>query len=57
MQQWDKIVRKELQELKIKQLIIWECTIKKMKKDEIYRDKIVGQIIAFLGESDYFLEI
>ena len=31
--------------------------IKKMKKDEIYRDKIVGQIIAFLGESDYFLEI
>ena len=53
----DKTVRKELLELKIKQLIIWECTIKKMKKDEIYRDKIVGQIIAFLGESDYFLEI
>ena len=53
----DKTVRKELLELKIKQLIIWECTIKKMKKDEIYRDKIVGQIIDFLGESDYFFEI
>lgn len=53
----DKTVRKELLQLKIKQLIIWECTIKKMKKDEIYRDKIVGQIIDFLGESDYFLEI
>ena len=53
----DKTVRKELLELKIKQLIIWECTIKKMKKDEIYRDKIVGQIIDFLGESNYFLEI
>lgn len=44
----DKTVRKELLELKIKQLIIWECTIKKMKKDEIYRDKIAGQIIDFL---------
>ena len=53
----DKIVRKELQELKIKQLIIWECTIKEMKKDEIYRDKIVGQIIDFFGELDYFREI
>ena len=29
----DKIVRKELQELKIKQLIIWEFTIKEIKKD------------------------
>lgn len=27
---------------------------KENEKDEIYRDKIVGQIIAFLGESDYF---
>ena len=53
----DKTVRKELLELKIKQLIIWECTIRKMKKDEVYRDKIVEQIIDFLGESDYFLEI
>lgn len=53
----DETVRKELAELKIKQIIVWECTVKKMGKDNVYRDKILGQITDFLGSADYFWEI
>lgn len=52
----DETVRKELAELKIKQIIVWECTVKKMGKDNVYRDKILGQITDFLGSADYFWE-
>ena len=35
----DKKVRKQLSEQKIRILIIWECTIKKMTKSEEYEKK------------------
>lgn len=53
----DETVRKKLKELNIKQLVIWECTVTKMEKSDIYRNEILGRIVEFLGESDCFLEI
>ena len=53
----DKTVRKELLELKIKQLIIWECTIKKMKKDEEVEQRIIFLIEKFLSSLEYKLEL
>ncbi|EJD65524.1 DNA mismatch endonuclease Vsr [Scardovia wiggsiae F0424] len=44
----DRRVRSELEKQGIRQLIIWECTLKKMKKNPEYRQKILTQIIDFI---------
>ena len=51
----DKTVRKELLELKIKQLIIWECTIKKMKKDEIITLANGQKATVIRGDESYLV--
>ena len=44
----DKIVQNELQKQNIKCLIVWECTIRHMKKDKNFEKAIVFQIKQFL---------
>ena len=53
----DKNVRKELERLRIKQIVIWECTIKNMKKYKEFKEKILKEIESFLNDDRYFLEM
>ena len=52
----DHIVRMELYERKIKCLIVWECVIKKMKKQE-ERDIYLDRVENFLDNVDLFMEL
>ena len=52
----DKKVRKQLSEQKIRILIIWECTIKKMTKSEEYEKKILDEIEEFLHSEYMYME-
>lgn len=52
-----EFVRKELESKKIKVLIIWECTIKRMKKDKKTEEEVISLIEKFLLSSEFELEI
>ncbi|MGI6298859.1 MAG: very short patch repair endonuclease [Saccharofermentanales bacterium] len=43
-----------LREQQIRCLIIWECTIRRMKKDLEYQNDIMAQIEAFLNSTSLF---
>ena len=53
----DELVRKELASKKIKVLIVWECTIKRMKKDKKTEEEEISLIEKFLLSSEFELEI
>lgn len=53
----DELVRKELASKKIKVLIVWECTIKRMKKDKKTEEEAISLIEKFLLSSEFELEI
>ena len=53
----DELVRKELASKKIKVLIVWECTIKRMKKDKKSKEEVISLIEKFLLSSEFELEI
>lgn len=53
----DECVRKELESKKIKVLIVWECTIKRMKKDKKTEEEVISLIEKFLLSSEFELEI
>ena len=44
----DQTVRNELEAARIKMLIIWECMIKQMMRQEQYSDEVLNQIEDFL---------
>ncbi len=52
----DQEVQKELYNQGIKCLIIWECTIKKMKKDYDLYEKNMNIVAAFLKNKEYSFE-
>lgn len=53
----DELIRKELASKKIKVLIVWECTIKRMKKDKKTEEEVISLIEKFLLSSEFELEI
>ena len=53
----DEFVRKELKGKKIKVVIVWECTIKEMKKNKRIEQEIIALIENFLLSSDIELAI
>lgn len=53
----DCVVQKELQEKGIKCLVIWECTIKQMKKDEYICEGYLRKIENFLRIETIYMEI
>ena len=53
----DELVRKELASKKIKVLIVWECTIKRMEKDKKTEEEVISLIEKFLLSSEFELEI
>lgn len=56
-QKRDKVVREELEEIGVKILIVWECTIKCMMKDtEVALDRM-SMIEAFLSSEEIYREL
>ena len=53
----DNTVRAGLQDKGIKCLIVWECTVKKMKKDYEFCEKYIKIVENFLKSKQMFLEI
>ena len=53
----DKTVQKQLRSQGIRCMIIWECTVKKMKKDCEVRTIILNTICSFLNGTDMFIEV
>ena len=53
----DTVVKNELQERKIKCLVIWECTIKRMMRESDTERSILQRCIEFLQSEDIFLEL
>ena len=53
----DNEVREELQAAGIKTLVVWECTIKRMMKDEKELLSVVGQIKEFLETGKGYKEM
>ena len=55
--QRDQENQKRLTELGIKWLIVWECTINKMKRDEDYASKRLAEIAEFLASDSRSFEL
>ena len=53
----DQKVRKGLEATGVKMLIIWECTVKQMMKQDGYADTILHQIECFFLSDEIFKEI
>lgn len=53
----DRVVRQELAEKGIKNITIWECSIKKMQKDREAEECIMRELESFLTSPQLYLEI
>ena len=53
----DAVVREELATMKIRQLIIWECTIRRMMRDRDVEKSVIENITLFLQGSSGFEEM
>lgn len=53
----DRQVQNEFRALNIKQLIIWECTIKQMIKSTDYKDTVLTKIRNFLTSDEFYFEL
>ena len=51
----DRIVQNELAAQGVRQLIVWECTIRKMVKSPDFECEILNQCIEFLNSDQVFL--
>ena len=52
----DAIVQKKLIDKKVKVMIVWECTVKRMKKDGEFRKEKLNQIEKYLLTDEYRME-
>ena len=53
----DKVVRAELEDVGVKMLIVWECTVNLMMKDEEKEKAVLDRVEGFLKGDVSFLEI
>lgn len=54
----DQKVRTVLADNGVRQLVVWECTIREMKKDGEFRDRILDRIGEFLSDKNQtYLEL
>ena len=56
-QKRDLLVKQELQDRKIKCAVIWECTIRQMRKDQSYARECIQSITNFLSDNNLWLEL
>lgn len=55
--QRDIMVKEKLLSKNIKCLVIWECSVKQMKKNPIIKDEYIDKIEKFLQSTDMYMEI
>ena len=53
----DRVVRKKLWDQGIKCLVVWECTVKEMKRSQEIRIKCLKTAEKFLESNELFLEL
>ncbi len=53
----DLTVKQELYSQKIKQLVVWECTIKRMMKFSDYENELLVRVMDFLVSEEIYLEL
>ncbi len=53
----DLVVKEQLKDKRIKCIVIWECTIKKMQKDPLICEENLSAIISFFTSEKLFLEM
>ncbi|MBR4400581.1 MAG: DNA mismatch endonuclease Vsr [Synergistes sp.] len=53
----DKYVKEELKRRGIKTLIVWECTVKKMKETPSVENSVLNKIYGFINSEDLYLEL
>ena len=53
----DKLVKEILLNKNIKCLVVWECSIKQMKRNQIIREEYIDKIERFLHNTDLYMEI
>ena len=53
----DETVKIQLSQQGIRQLIVWECTIKRMQKNPQFKEQIIRIITDFLLSDQVFLEV
>ena len=53
----DSIVKRALADKRIKCLIVWECTINKMRKDYDALNRCLKVVIEFLNDNNSYLEL
>ena len=53
----DQQVKRTLSDEHVKQLVVWECTIKRMKKDSDYNCGVLDRIERFLADDSQYLEL
>lgn len=55
--QRDLVVKKFLYEQEIKCLVVWECTIRRMKRDENLKHSVIDRALAFLQNEQLYQEL
>ena len=53
----DMVVREGLAVENVKVLIVWECTVNRMRKDRNFRVEMLEKIERFLNNNDLFAEL
>jgi len=53
----DSMVKTELEKAGIKCLVVWECTIKRMKKSDDYKRDVLKSISSFFDSNDIYMEL
>lgn len=56
-QKRDEKVRQELEERRIKRLVVWECTIKKMLRDKDTEKNMLEKTEKFFPSKRHILEL
>ena len=53
----DGETRRRLEAAGVRQLVIWECTVRAMRKDEDKCDEVLAAILNFLHSNQQYLEL
>lgn len=53
----DLVVKNQLYASGVKCLVVWECTIKQMKKDEAVKKDVLKKTVEFIKSSDLYQEV
>lgn len=53
----DRVVKEELKNANVKCLVIWECSIKKMRKNPEFCSEILSEITEFFKSQNLYMEL